>query len=114
MALNEFAKGIDLTAGNLQAQFHQEMLRLYDEASTFGYRPTYFLRMVNDHGGVPAAKILLGKDAPSYGFERLWEEGRLDISVEALVLREPWHRLFDEGELREAERRMEGSDYQPR
>jgi len=69
--------------------------------------------MVNDHGGVQAANILLGKDAPSYGFERLWVEGRLDISVEALVLREPWHHLFEEGELREAERQLEGSDYQP-
>lgn len=98
---------------DLELQFHEEMLGIYDEASTFGYRPTYFRRMVNDHGGVQAAKILLSKDAPSYGFERLWEQGRLDISVETLVLREPWHRLFGEGELREAERRLEGSDYQP-
>ena len=98
---------------DLQAQFHQEMLRIYDEASDFGYRPTYFRRMVNDHGGVQAAKILLAKDAPSYGFERLWEEGRLDLSVEALVLRQPWRGLFDLDELREAYRRLDGSDYDP-
>ena len=102
-----------MTAENLPARFHQEMLRIYDEASTFGYHPTYFRRMVIDHGGVQAAKILLGKDSPSYGFERLWEARRLDISVEALVLREPWYRLFDEGELKEAERRLDGSYYQP-
>ena len=97
----------------MEVQFHQEMLRIYDEAITFGYRPTYFRRMVIDHGGVQAAKILLGKDAPSYGFERLWEETRLDLTVEALVLREPWRGLFELEELREAYRRLDGSDYDP-
>ena len=98
---------------DIELQFHQEMLRIYDEACTFGYRPTYFRRMVNDHGGVQAAKILLGKDSTSYGFERLLEAGRLDLSVEALVLREPWCGLFDLDELREAYRRLDGSDYDP-
>ena len=98
---------------DLEVQFHQEMLRIYDEASTFRYYPTRFLQMVNDHGGVQAAKILLGKDAPSYGFERLWEECRLDLSVEALVLRDSWRDLFDLDELREAYRRLDGSDYDP-
>ena len=102
-----------MTAVNLEPPFHQEMLRIYDEASTFGYRPTYFRRMVNEHGGVQAARILLGKDAPSYGFEKLWEEGRLDLSVEVLVLREPWRALFTLDELREAYRRLDGSDYDP-
>lgn len=98
---------------DLEARFHEEMLRIYDQATTFGYYPTYFLRMVNDHGGLQSAKILLDKDAPSYGFERLWEEGRLDLSVEALVLGEQWRGLFDLDELREAYRRLDGSDYDP-
>ena len=70
MPVNGFARRIDLTARNIQAQFHQEMLRIYDEASTFGYHPTYFRRMVNDHGGVQAAKMLLGKPESTEGIRR--------------------------------------------
>ena len=104
-------KRIKLTAMDLQSQFHQEMLRIYDEATEFGYYPTRFKQMVGTHGGLGAAQLLLGNDTPSRGFEQLWEEGRLDLSVEALVLRTPWAALFTESELREAERRLEGSDY---
>lgn len=97
----------------IELQFHQEILRIYDEATTFGYRPTRFLQMVNEYGGLQTVRTLLGKDAPSYGFERLWEEGRLDLSVEALALREPWRGLFDLDKLGEAYRRLDGSDYDP-
>ena len=99
---------------DLQLQLHQEMLRIYDEATEFGYYPMRFKQMVETHGGPGAAQLLLAGDTASSGFERLWEEGRLDLSVEALVLRAPWTTLFTESELREAERRLEGSDYDTR
>ena len=44
---------------NLERRFHQEMLRIYDEAKGFNYYLTYFLRMVVDRGGLSAAKQLL-------------------------------------------------------
>ena len=100
-----------MTPTDLESQFHEEMLRIYDEATQFGYYPTRFRQMVEEHGGLGAAKLLLTSDTPSSGFERLWEEGRLDLSVEVLVLRTPWNALFADGVLREAERRLEGSDY---
>ena len=102
-----------MAGADLEAQFHEAMLGIYDEASTFGYHPTYFLQMVHEHGGVQAAKILLSGDTPSEGFVRLWKEGRLDISVEALVLRERWRGLFTADYLHEAYRRLDGSDYDP-
>ena len=63
------------------------MLNLYYDAVELGYRPTYFLRMVNELGGVGAAKRLLGTDDLQAGLTRLWELGRLDLSVEALSSR---------------------------
>jgi hypothetical protein len=82
---------------SLEKQFHDQMRRIYREASAFGYRPTYFLRMVEEYGGVMAARNLLRKGI-SDGLERLAREGRLDISMEALVLKEPWSELFSEEE----------------
>ena len=82
---------------DLAKEFHQAMLAIYEEATTFGYRPTYFLRMVQQHGGLDAAKQLLRKGITD-GLKRLAREGRLDISVEKLVLTKPWNQLFAEEE----------------
>ena len=96
---------------SLEDRFHQEMLRIYEEANEFGYYPNYFLGMVVDRGGLSAAKHLISGNQLSDGFVRLWEEGRLDLSVEALVLRDPWRGLFTQEELAEVQRRLDGVGY---
>lgn len=45
----------------------------------------------------------------SDGFPTLWEGGRLDLCVEAHVLRPEFEPLFDDAERRTARRRL--SDY---
>ena len=95
----------------IERRFHGEMVRIYREATEFGYYPSYFLRMVSEQGGLATAKQLLSSSDPSSGFVRLWEEQRLDLSVEALVLREPWSALFTDAELTEARRRLEELGY---
>ena len=93
--------------------FHNEMLRIYEEAKEFGYYPTYFLGMVVEHGGLEAAKRLLRGSDISDGLARLWEEGRLDLSMEALVIRDPWRLLFTDAELENARRRLDELGYDP-
>ena len=83
------------------------MLNIYDAAAELGYRPTYFLQMVNEHGGVAAAKRLLSGPVAQSGLTRLWELGRLDISMEALVVQERWQPLFSEAERQAARDRLE-------
>ncbi len=95
----------------LEDRFHQEMLRIHREAAEFDYHPSYFLQMVVSQGGVSAAKQLLSSSNPQSGFTRLWEEGRLDLSVEAIVVQEPWASLFTDGELTEARNRLEDLGY---
>ena len=96
---------------NLEDSFHREMLRIYEEAKGFGYYPNYFLGMVVDRGGLSSAKHLISGSQLSDGFVRLWEEGRLDLSVEALVLQEPWSSLFTHEELAESCRRLDEVGY---
>ena len=92
----------------LELAFHQRMLRVYDEArSECNYIASRFLQMVTDLGGVQAAKQLLGTEGYSEGLTRLWEEGRLDISVEAAVLEDQWRNLFTKEELATASKRLE-------
>ena len=70
------------------------------------------IQMVNDRGGVTTARILLASDELQSGLYKLWECGRLDLTVEALIWdNEQFHSLFSEEELRIVRLRLEQLDY---
>lgn len=92
--------------------FHDAMKGVYEKAKAIGYNPTIFIQMVANDGGLAAAKQLLAADKPSQGFTELWERGRLDLTVEALVLRPEFSPLFTRSELRTARRRLEEFGYE--
>ncbi len=98
---------------NVENQFHEAMIRITAESKEFGYYPSYFIQMVAERGGLSAAKQLLSSSNPASGFVRLWEEQRLDLSVEALVIKEPWCALFADEELDVARRRLKELGYDP-
>jgi hypothetical protein len=97
---------------NLESLFHARMLEVYDQAKNeCSYNATRFRQLVNAVGGLAAAKTLLNGSRHSEGLTRLWEAGRLDISMEATVLQEPWCRLFSPEELAVARKRLEALGY---
>ena len=100
----------------LDQQFHQAMLDLYDAACGLKppYRPTRFLAMVNERGGKNTADHLLATDHPSEGFTELFmRDRRLDLSVEYLVLRNPWRSLFSPEQLAVARDRLIKHEFSP-
>ena len=58
-----------------------------------------------------AARKLLWKSGTSNGFERLKAERRLDLSMEALMLRPEFRELFSEAELTRASDRLLAHGY---
>lgn len=94
--------------------FELELRKLAKRAiDEVGYRPQNFLDMLEDRGAEATAHHLLaGK--PSDGFTRLWEAGRLDLSLEALAVEGPWNALFTESELATARRRLTEAGYAKR
>lgn len=113
------------TASPLEQRFHGDMLdifRLAGEATrkqrpdgTFirGYWASYFLRGVRNHGGLAYARQLLDVDGTTDGFARLTEEGRLDLTMEALVLRSDYEALFSPRERQVAASRLARAGYRP-
>lgn len=100
------------SAGMLERAFHEAMLGVYHSAlNECGYRAARFFQMVNERGGLQSAKDLLHSSGYSEGLTTLWEHKRLDISMEALVLRDPWSQLFTEEELATARRRLDELEY---
>lgn len=91
----------------MEARFHRAMAKIYEDAKKEGYTASYFLRMLSEHGGVETARRLVDSDTPSEGFTRLWMMKRLDLSVEALILKPEWQSLFGDEERKRAQVRLE-------
>lgn len=92
----------------LESRFNVEMLNIYKTAKKeLGYNATRFLQLISEKGGLQAAKTLISKDGGTYGFEVLWENNRLDLSVENHVLKPEYVELFTDEERRICEERLE-------
>ena len=110
----------------LELRFHDEMVgifRLAGEATrrpradgtvARGYWASYFLRGVRNHGGLEYARQLLRREGTTEGFQRLTDEGRLDLTVEALVGKPEYAELFSADERRIAAHRLAQAGYQRR
>lgn len=101
------AASVAQTSGTA-ADFAQRMKAIYDRGrSEAGYTASYFLSMLSQYGPQETAHRLLASPAISDGFAELWECGRLDLTVEALVVEPQFSELFDDNEIAVAKRRLE-------
>ena len=97
---------------DLEKKFFQEMKDIYTKADKeCGYRATRFLQMLGEKGGVDTAKSLISKPGGTEGFTKLWELGRLNLSVEALVIKEEFQSLFTKEEIESCKNRLKDYGY---
>jgi hypothetical protein len=108
------AKGQDMTT-SLEDRFDAAMMDIYRRAKAEArYNATRFFQMLTDHRGLETARILLHSDTVSEGYTALWERGRLDLTVEALIHDHPeFHPLFSNDEQEIARRRLVEYRYAP-
>jgi hypothetical protein len=97
----------------LSQLFDAAMFEIYRRAkSEAGYNATIFLRMLSDKGGLATAKYLINSSKPSDGYTHLYDRGRLDLTVEAMLVENTkWHELFTSDELLKARARLKQYDY---
>ncbi len=100
---------------DVNSKFDHAMFTIYQRArSEAGYTATIFLNMLHDRGGLDTAKYLINSRKPSDGYTNLYERGRLDLTVEAMVVENPeWHPLFTPEELEKARKRLSDYHYTP-
>ncbi|OFW10379.1 MAG: hypothetical protein A3H96_02190 [Acidobacteria bacterium RIFCSPLOWO2_02_FULL_67_36] len=95
-----------------ERQFNEAMLEIYRRAKAeAGYNATRFLSMVVERGGLETARYLLHAATVSEGYTALWERKRLDLTVEAMILRPEWQGLFSDLERRIAVSRLRDYGY---
>lgn len=96
----------------LEKRFEHNMIDIYVTAKKeCGYNASRFLQILGAKGGVAAAKQLINKPGGTDGFTTLWEHGRLDLSVEAHVLKLEYAELFTDEERRICRERLEQFGY---
>lgn len=95
----------------LEIEFHEAMMDIYRRAkSEAKYNAQRFLQMVVDHGGLEAARMLIHTETVSDGYTALWKRGRLDLTIEAMIVETPkFHSLFSDDEMQICSKRL--SDY---
>ena len=92
---------------DLEKALKRDMVNIYDTAKReLGYNATYFLRMLSDVGPLETARRLVLSTSPSEGFATLYQHRRLDLTVEALVVRDEYAELFEPELVSAAEARL--------
>jgi len=76
------------------------------QSRQIGCDPNGFMALVQEHGPVEACKLVIVDPKLGQNLLRLKQAGRLDLTVEALVLRDRFKRLFDEDVLVKARKRL--------
>lgn len=99
---------------SLEIEFNEAMMNIYRRAKEEAkYNASIFLQMVVDSGGLSAARTLINSPTVSSGYTALWERGRLDLTVEAMILETPkYHTLFTGEELEICRRRLDEYGYE--
>jgi hypothetical protein len=97
----------------LEHEFDMAMMDIYHRAKAeAGYNATGYLQMLEEHRGLETARILLHAHHVSDGYTALWERKRLDLTVEALILKKKWYPLFSDQERDIACQRLEEYKYE--
>lgn len=76
-------------------------------ARVVGHPPTVLLHMLADMGAIETARRIVNAPHVSAGFTELWTAQRLDLSVEAVILRQDFVDLFDDFTIQRARRRLD-------
>ncbi len=95
------------TPTNLAQQFEQELITIYKKSKAeLGYNPTRFIQMISEDGGVATAHRLINSPQVSDGFAILWENKRLDLSLEYCAIKPEYAKLFTAEEISICKQRL--------
>lgn len=98
---------------DLEKELCKDMIEIYRKADKeCGYRATRFLQMIDRKGSLVTAKELISKDGGTEGFTKLWEFGRLDLSLEALIISGKYNDLFTQKEIEICKERLSQYEYE--
>lgn len=96
----------------LKRELRERYISTYNECKKFKYFPRIFLDMVvSDEDIVNVSKKLIHKEGGTSGFTTLFENKRMDLSVENIILEPKFRDLFTHEDLQAAYGRLKQFSY---
>lgn len=90
----------------LAEKFESRLRHSVEVSCSIGYVPTAFMQMLDRHGGHGTAKRLIAASEIQKGMKEMAIRGRLDITMEQIMLEPEFAPLFTEEELAAAQWRL--------
>jgi hypothetical protein len=98
--------------GNLKHELRERYISTYNECKKFNYNPRAFLDMVvSNEDIIEVTRKLIHQDDATSGFTKLFENKRMDLSVEKIILESRYRELFTREDLLKAYRRLKDFGY---
>jgi hypothetical protein len=96
----------------IERKFDLRMNNLPDEIKkVLSYRPSILISKLNEYGPQEETKRIINQAAETETFKNLRECGRLDLSVEAIILDPKWESLFYPTLRKKAKARLERNGF---
>lgn len=96
----------------LKRELRERYISTYNECKKFNYLPRAFLDMVVSNVDiVEITRRLIHKEGGTSGFTTLFENKRMDLSVENIILETRYRQLFTRDDLQAAYSRLEQYEY---
>lgn len=98
----------------LENLFHNDLINALTQAKEeCGYNATRCMQMIARDGGLATAKRLIGNDSSQMtdGFIKMWENRRLELTIEFLVLKPEYEALFTEEERQVCRERLKNAGF---
>lgn len=87
-------------AKTLEDTFQNEIiLNIIKAQNECGYKPDHFLNLIGKHGAANTVRQQLRRQHVSDAFDLLAEAGKLEYSVEAVVVKGKYAELFTDDEV---------------
>lgn len=92
----------------LESDLYMDLLELYKKADIeCNYRPEKYLNFISVKGGINAAKELIKEENEIFDIRILKEKDRLDLTVEALITKSKYKKIFTREEIDICKKRLE-------
>ncbi|MFK5894348.1 MAG: hypothetical protein QM504_14090 [Pseudomonadota bacterium] len=92
---------------SLRDEFKAEIKSAVGQCYDLGYAPTRFEQMIENSHPVEVAKKFVVSSEFQSGFKELKKMGKLELTVEGIMVKTKFSSLFNSGELTAAQWRLE-------
>lgn len=96
----------------LEKKFNADIMESIEESKKIGYNPSRFIQMLSEtNGNAYELAIKLVSKGITLGLENLWEKGRLDLTMEARIIKPEFQELFPKEVVEVCRKKLEKFGY---